>query len=142
MCGILGIYDLSPAAGFKSRCVDALRRIDYRGPDDEGTLFIKPDGDVWNHSGPCVFMGHKRLSIIDLSSAGRQPMPNEDRSLWGVFNGEIYNYLEIRDVLLKCGHSFVSKTDTEVLLHGYEQWGVGILEKLRGMFAFCLYDVR
>lgn len=142
MCGILGIYDLAPVEGFKGRCADSLQRIHYRGPDDEGMLFLKPDGSDWNHTGPCIFMGHKRLSIIDLSASGHQPMPNEDQSIWVVFNGEIYNYLELRNVLLKCGHVFISKTDTEILLHGYEQWGVGVLEKLRGMFAFCLYDVR
>jgi len=142
MCGILGIYDANPETGFRDQCHVLLRRIRYRGPDDEGTFFIEPGGTPWKGRGPCVFLGHRRLSIIDLSPLGRQPMSNEDGSLWIVFNGEIYNYLEIREDLLKKGHVFRSRSDTEVLLHGYESWGAEILGKLRGMFAFCLYDTR
>jgi len=142
MCGILGIYDAAPSDNFQDRCVNYLRRIHYRGPDDEGALFLNPNGDAWDHRRAGVFLGHKRLSIIDLSSSGHQPMPNEDKSVWVVFNGEIYNYLEIREELLKSGHRFISETDTEILLHGYEQWGFGVLDRLRGMFAFCIYDTQ
>ena len=142
MCGILGIYDQTPIENFESACCTLLQRIHYRGPDDEGTLFLNPDGHAWKQNGPCLFMGHKRLSIIDLSESGHQPMSNEDKTLWIVFNGEIYNYLEIRQELLTHGHCFSSNTDTEVILHGYETWGIEVLDRLRGMFAFCIYDVK
>ncbi len=142
MCGFLGLYDSRPVEGFERRCGDYLQRIHYRGPDDEGALFLTPGGQVWKGRGPCFFLGHKRLSIIDLSASGRQPMMNEDATLWIVFNGEIYNYREIRDTLVKKGHRFRSQTDTEVILHGYETWGIDILDRLRGMFAFGIFDTR
>jgi asparagine synthase (glutamine-hydrolysing) len=104
----------------------------HRGPDAEG-----------RYCGERVVLGHRRLSILDLSDAGRQPMSNEDGSVWVVFNGEIYNYAELREELLNSGHTFRSASDTEVLIHGYEQWGIErLLAKLRGMFAFGLYDTR
>jgi asparagine synthase (glutamine-hydrolysing) len=87
-------------------------------------------------------LSHRRLSIIDLSPAGHQPMSNEDGTVWIVFNGEIYNFLELRGQLLAAGHQFHSKTDTEVILHGYEQWGDDVVKKLRGMFAFAIWDGR
>jgi asparagine synthase (glutamine-hydrolysing) len=142
MCGILGIYDSDPVENFRIVCPELLQRINYRGPDDEGNLFLDSRGKKWGGKGPGIYLGHKRLSIIDLSESGHQPMSNEDNSLWVVFNGEIYNYLEIREELIKKGHRFKSMTDTEVLLHGYETWEIGLLERLRGMFAFCIYDVR
>ena len=142
MCGILGFYDLKPDEDFIPVCRNLLQRMHYRGPDDEGNLFLDPHGKNWKGEGPGIYLGHKRLSIIDLSESGHQPMSNEDDSLWVVFNGEIYNYLEVREELLKKGHRFKSMTDTEVLLHGYETWGVELLERLRGMFAFCIYDVK
>ncbi len=140
MCGILGIYDQSPPEDFRETCHSLLQRIHYRGPDDEGLKYMRPDGTAWEGRGPGLFMGHKRLSIIDLSPSGRQPMSNEDKSLWIIFNGEIYNYVEIRKQLTALGHKFSSRTDTEVILHGYETWGYEVLERLRGMFAFCIYD--
>ena len=104
----------------------------HRGPDAEG-----------RYQGPRIVLDHRRLSILDLSEAGRQPMTNEDGSVHVVYNGEIYNYLELRDELLAAGHIFRSKSDTEVLAHGYEQWGIeGLLKRLRGMFAFAVYDSR
>ncbi len=142
MCGILGIYDVYPTEDFRSVAPGLLRRMAHRGPDDEGNLFLSPEGDTWRKDGPAIYLGHRRLSIIDLTESGHQPMPNEDASLWIVFNGEIYNYLEIRKELLDRDHRFRSMTDTEVLLHGYETWGIDLLERLRGMFAFCIYDVR
>ena len=87
-------------------------------------------------------LSHRRLSIIDLSPAGHQPMTNEDGTVWIVFNGEIYNFLELRGQLVAAGHQFHSKTDTEVILHGYEQWGDDVVKKLRGMFAFAIWDGR
>src|SRR5262249_46292719 len=86
--------------------------------------------------------GFRRLSIIDLTSAGHQPMTNEDGSLQLVFNGEIYNYVELREELLRRGHQFRSGTDSEVILHQYEEDGEGCLEKLRGMFGFAISDRR
>jgi len=133
MCGIAGLFRangiLPDDAGAVARMSDAQR---HRGPDAEGL-----------YCGERVVLGHRRLSILDLSDAGRQPMSNEDGSVWVVFNGEIYNYAELREELLNSGHRFRSASDTEVLIHGYEQWGVErLLAKLRGMFAFGLYDTQ
>jgi asparagine synthase (glutamine-hydrolysing) len=100
-----------------------------RGPDDEG-IFANED----------VSLGHRRLSIIDLSPAGHQPMCNEDQTLWIVYNGEVYNFQEIRVQLERLGHCFKSRTDTEVILHAYEQWGVKSFDRFNGMWAFCIYD--
>ncbi len=101
----------------------------HRGPDDGGILCAGPVG-----------LAHRRLSIIDLSPAGHQPMGNEDGSIWIVFNGEIYNFQELRPDLLQRGHRFRSQTDTEVILHLYEAHGVECLSRLRGMFAFAIWD--
>lgn len=101
----------------------------HRGPDDEG-VFVDNN----------ISLGHRRLSIIDLSPAGHQPMCNEDGSIWIVFNGEIYNFQEIREQLQQKGHLFKSKTDTEVIIHAYEQWGVKSFDMFNGMWAFCIYD--
>jgi len=129
MCGICGIFDT------KNRIVDEkiitrMRDIMFsRGPDDAGIY-------VSNHIG----LGHRRLKIIDLSSNARQPMSNKDESIWLVFNGEIYNYRELHDELVSSGHIFKSKSDTEVIIHGYEQWGMDVLTRLDGMFAFALWN--
>ncbi len=104
--------------------------IKHRGPDDEG----------FYRSG-CVGLGFRRLSIIDLNT-GHQPIGNEDGTVWIVFNGEIYNYQELRQDLLTRGHSFKTQTDTEVIVHLYEEFGEGCLEKLRGMFAFAIWDEK
>ena len=106
-------------------------RICHRGPDADGRYL---DGDI--------ALGHRRLSIIDLSEQGRQPMFNEDSSLVLVFNGEIYNYLELREALKTAGHTFRTETDSEVLLHGYEEYGEKLLPMLRGMFAFVIWDKK
>jgi asparagine synthase (glutamine-hydrolysing) len=100
----------------------------HRGPDDDGSIQL--DG---------VTLGMRRLSIIDLAG-GHQPMPNEDKTVWVVQNGEIYNHLELREELVAAGHSFVTKSDTEVLAHGYEEWGESLVERLNGMFAFAIFD--
>src|SRR3954451_13446406 len=131
MCGICGLATFRPDREITE---ESLRRmcgsIRHRGPDDEGILV--EDG---------VGIGMRRLSIIDLHS-GHQPIHNEDKSIWIVFNGEIYNYPTLRDELLKKGHHFYTHSDTEVLVHGYEEWGDKFVEKLNGMFAFCLWDKR
>src|SRR6185503_19174390 len=94
-------------------------------------LYRNPDGRLG--------LGFRRLAIIDLSPTGHQPMANEDSTLWIVFNGEIYNYPVLRKELVLAGHEFRSTSDTEVILHGYEEWGEGVLGRLRGMFAFALW---
>src|SRR5262245_960285 len=127
MCGICGI------AGNIDR--DVIERMTaslvHRGPDDGG-IEIFP--------GHALALGHRRLSILDLSPRGRQPMSNEDQSLWISFNGEIYNYRELRDLLGSFRHRFKSETDTETILHLYEDYGVEAFKRLNGMFAFALYD--
>ena len=132
MCGICGYYTssgaISPAHSAAARRVTSL--LAHRGPDDSGFF---EDGTV--------MLGHRRLSILDLSPDGHQPMSNEDSTVWVAFNGEIYNFRELRKTLVDAGHRFRSRSDTEVLVHGYEEWGIEkLLEKLRGMFAFGLYD--
>jgi asparagine synthase (glutamine-hydrolysing) len=103
--------------------------LQHRGPDDHGTYL---DDNV--------SLGHRRLAIIDLTPAGRQPMCNEYESIWIVFNGEIYNFMEIRADLEKTGHQFSSNTDTEVIIHAYEEWGTSCVERFNGMWAFAIYD--
>ena len=105
-------------------CTAMADRIRHRGPDDADYYM---DGDI--------ALGFRRLSIIDLEG-GRQPILNEDKSKVLMFNGEIYNYQSIREDLLKAGHVFKTKTDSEVILHGYEEYGKKVLDRLRGMFAF------
>lgn len=103
--------------------------LKHRGPDDQSRYMDE-----------LVTLGHRRLSIIDLSPAGRQPKCNEDESVWIVFNGEIYNFQEIRSALEKAGHRFSSNTDTEVIIHAYEEWGESCVERFNGMWAFAIYD--
>jgi asparagine synthase (glutamine-hydrolysing) len=123
----------------------------HRGPDDEGMAFFNknqfmeikyPFASPYGRNGFEVALGHRRLSIIDLSSAAHQPMCNEDGMVWIVYNGEIYNFQDIRKELEKKGHFFRSKSDTEVILHAYEEWGVECLNHLRGMFAFAIWDSK
>ena len=106
-------------------------RLIHRGPDGEGTRICGSTGLV-----------HRRLAIIDLSEEGLQPMTNEDGTLWLVFNGEIYNYVELREELVRNGHRFHSHSDTEVILHAYEEWGDACLNRFNGMWAFALWDGR
>jgi asparagine synthase (glutamine-hydrolysing) len=103
--------------------------INHRGPDDTGYYIDKG-----------VALGNKRLSIIDLSSSGHQPISNENKSIWATFNGEIYNFRSLRYELEKVGHKFTSMTDTEVLVHLYEEEGEDCVRSLRGMFGFALWD--
>jgi asparagine synthase (glutamine-hydrolysing) len=131
VCGICGKFSFDPENRISSDLVKAMAdTIQHRGPDDEG-FFI---------SGP-VGLGFRRLSIIDLKT-GHQPLSNEDGSVWIVFNGEIYNYQELRTFLLGKGHVFKTQTDTEVIVHLYEECGEKCVEKLRGMFAFAIWDGR
>lgn len=131
MCGIAGIVSASAGDRIDAATIHRMcSAIVHRGPDDEG-LFVK-DG---------TGLGMRRLSIIDLSG-GHQPVFNEDRNVWVVFNGEIYNFPELRAGLLQRGHRFSTHTDTEVIVHLYEELGADCVNKLRGMFAFALYDER
>jgi len=129
MCGIAGIVSSSPVPD--QLLPSFLKALRHRGPDDEGT-YLSPDRTVG--------LAHTRLSILDLSPAGHQPMTNEDGTLWIVYNGEIYNYGELREELGAKGHRFTSKTDTEVILHLYEEEGEVAVQRLNGMFAFVIYD--
>lgn len=128
MCGIAGF--ISPARADAAALAPMLTRIAHRGPDGQGT-FVE---------GPAA-LGHCRLAIIDLQG-GAQPLYSEDKNFVVVFNGEIYNYRELTAELTALGHTFTTRTDTEVLLHGWEQWGRELLPRLRGMFAFALWDRR
>ncbi len=137
MCGIFGIISKEPID--RQVLEKATRLMVHRGPDDFG-IFTKHYGPSTMHYN--VGFGHTRLSIIDLSPAGHQPMCNETETIWIVYNGEIYNYKELRAVLEQKGHLFKSNTDTEVIVHAYEEWGVNCLHKFNGMFAFGLWDEK
>lgn len=142
MCGICGFVRSGPQRSAVERHLGlpayikrmtAIQR--HRGPDNEGSIVEEKEGFA-------VALGHNRLSILDLSSKANQPMCNEDRSLWVTFNGEIYNYLTLRRQLVEKGHRFVSSSDTEVLVHGYEEWGTDLFGRLDGIFAFAFWDGR
>ena len=130
MCGITGIYNFADSHGINADILQKMSDvIRHRGPDADGMYINKNIG-----------LGHRRLSIIDLSDAGRQPMFSEDKKLAIVFNGEIFNFLDYRDDLIKRGHTFHSQTDTEVIIYLYREYGEDCLQYLRGMFAFALWD--
>jgi len=132
MCGITGIY--SPGTRIEQSVLSAMTQtLCHRGPDDSGT-YIDTESDVG--------LGHTRLSIIDLSPRGKQPMSNSDGSITASYNGEIYNYREIREKLRRKGHSFTSDSDTEVVVKAYEQWGMNCLREFVGMFALAIWDAR
>lgn len=134
MCGICGIINYSKDYKIEESSLNTMcSKMVHRGPD-EGGIFIK------NDSYPSAGLGHRRLKIIDLSAAARQPMSNEDRTIYIVFNGEIYNFQELRKTLLDKGHKFISHSDTEVIIHLYEEEGIDCVKKLRGMFAFAIWD--
>lgn len=135
MCGITGMYSLKKDMRINPATVVKMRALlGHRGPDDCG-IYISPDQRF------CF--GHNRLSIIDLSPAAHQPMSDEDGKIWISYNGEIYNYLQLQNELKEKGYTFRSKSDTEVIIQGYREWGIdGLLERLRGMFAFAIYDIR
>jgi asparagine synthase (glutamine-hydrolysing) len=133
MCGIIGAILKSPIVGFDRRINAGMWALKYRGPDDSGH-------EIYSFGQSEVFLGHTRLSIIDLSAAGHQPMHSQD-GLWTVvFNGEIYNYRELRSELQGMGQRFVSDSDTEVLLAAWHHWGQDCLQRIVGMFAFAVFD--
>jgi asparagine synthase (glutamine-hydrolysing) len=136
MCGIAGAVWVNPDGLIDQPTLDRMTDIlQHRGPDDRGTYWRQ----FANGSG--VGLGHRRLSIIDVGG-GRQPIGNEDGTVWIVFNGEIYNYVELRDDLILRGHRFRTNSDTETIVHLYEEFGVECLSRLRGMFAFAIWDER
>ena len=125
MCGICGYYGIKDSETIKVMT----KLLEHRGPDNFG--YFTDDK---------VSLGHRRLSIIDLSEKGKQPMSNEDGSIWVIYNGEIYNFKELREELEKKGHKFKSNTDTETIIHAYEEYGKDCLQKFNGMFSFCIYN--
>jgi len=124
MCGIIG-FNWEDRDLLKKSC----KLLVHRGPDQFGY-----------YTGKEISLGHRRLSIIDLSDNGKQPMSNEDNSIWLVYNGEIYNFQELREELDNRGHIFKSNTDTEVIIHSYEEWGEDCVKRFNGMFAFAIWD--
>ena len=128
MCGIAGLIGTEK---YKEQDVKKMiNKIDYRGPDEQGTI------DLDN-----IYLGHARLAVVDPEN-GTQPMSNHDKTVWVVFNGEIYNHVEIRNRLIKKGYKFKSRCDTEVLVHLWREKGINMLDDLVGMFAFCLWDTK
>ena len=154
MCGIVGFCALEDLVG-PSVIEAAMSAIRHRGPDDEGYIaYDLGTGGVTEYLGTdslarngvhissgkeerrCVVFGHRRLSIIDPTVAGHQPMSYKDRRYWIIYNGEVYNYIEIRQALQKRGYSFSTKTDTEVILASYMEWGPDCLDRFNGMWIF------
>lgn len=130
MCGIVGKLFFTQEKQVSDDVLKKMtRELEHRGPDDEG-YYLKGQ----------IGLGHRRLSIIDLTDAASQPMCNEDKTIWIVFNGEIYNFQELRQILEKKGHIFSSNSDTETIIHLYEEYGVDCLQYLRGMFSFAIWD--
>ncbi len=171
MCGIAGVLSLNNKGIDTTVLKDMVDSIAHRGPDDSGYLLhsvstdskgfkefcdsrfrdISPQmelmgsasyRDFTNQNNVNLFFGHRRLSIIDLSPRGHQPMSNEDRTIWVIHNGEIYNFLELRKKLENSGCRFKSRTDTEVIIYAYEKWGIDCIRMFNGMFAFALWDDR
>ena len=155
MCGIAGVMRLGGGTLDLPAGLSAMARsIEHRGPDGRGYALLAPERDrcrfvaSGDHlTGPgavgfrCGF-AHRRLAVIDLSNAGLQPMAGADGSLWITYNGEVFNYLELRVELEACGRAFRTETDTEVLLQAYNQWGEECLHRLNGMWAFAVWDTR
>ena len=132
MCGIAGYFKLNDTTDLPDEQLIGrmIRILRHRGPDEFGAYL----------DNRCV-LGQARLSIIDLST-GSQPLCNEDGSIWISYNGEIYNYIELRDELEQAGHRFRTRSDTEVIVHAYEQWGRECLSRFNGQFAFAIYDKK
>lgn len=131
MCGINGIFNLDSSPVDLGLLQKMMTLLKHRGPDGEGHYI---SGNIG--------LGHRRLKVIDLSENGRQPLSNEDGTIWVVYNGEIYNFQKLTVELKAKGHRFKSCTDTEVIVHAYEEWGIQCIKRFNGMFAFALYDDR
>lgn len=130
MCAICGIINFKSKLVSEQKLLEMRDTMTNRGPDAGGIKCITPS----------VSFGHRRLKVIDLSDGANQPMCNEDAEIWTVFNGEIYNFQSLRDELIQLGHKFKTSSDTEVIVHGYEEWQVGVFERLEGMFAIAIWD--
>jgi asparagine synthase (glutamine-hydrolysing) len=147
MCGIAGQYNFNYQSVDSDNLAIMNKFIKHRGYDDSGTIFIDSKSALSSNKNTGfikqifdIGLTHRRLSIIDLSSSGHQPMSDSDNKIWIVFNGEIYNHNELRVVLEDLGHSFVSNTDTEVLLYAYKEYGISFIKKLRGVFSIAICD--
>jgi len=147
MCGIAGVVKRSPAADLE-RLPMVMRRLQHRGPDDIGFATFSKSGirfgrrEMPSVADPEVVLLHSRLSILDLSETGWQPMGTRDGRYLIVYNGEIYNYLELREELERQGYQFKSRSDTEVLLAAYAHWGVQVFSRGIGMFALAILDTQ
>jgi asparagine synthase (glutamine-hydrolysing) len=155
MCGICGIFNLN-ADPFAVKSIHSMNDAQiHRGPDDEGYLFVNTSEQQirsimhaselkasYNAIKPNLVLAHRRLSVLDLSEKGHQPMSNDNGTLWITYNGEVYNYIEIRKELVSLGYQFRSNTDTEVILKAYEAWDIGCLDRFNGMWAFAIWDER
>ena len=131
MCGLAGKLAPSPQTPIDRHLLSAMAdAVAHRGPDADG--YYVGDG---------IGLAHRRLSIVDIAS-GQQPLSNEDGTVWVAFNGEIYNFADLRVELEGHGHRFRTHSDTEVIVHGYEQWGEACVQRFRGMFAFAIWDAR
>ena len=131
MCGIVGVFARDGSPVDMATLVAMRDTMRHRGPDDKG---------AWQNERRDVAIGHRRLAIVDLSSAGRAPMGNEDGSVQVTFNGEIYNHADLRSGLERRGHRFRSRCDTEVLVHLWEEHGPAMVDRLVGMFSFAIWD--
>ena len=169
MCGISAIISSGAAEGVRNNIAKMTQTVRHRGPDDEGYVLFHRGLDQFEVLGgndtreecfeskypycprskitpsssmvePIVAFGHRRLSILDVSPAGHQPMCSADQRQWIIYNGEIYNYIELREELKKYDHVFITHSDTEVILKAYQQWGESCLEHFNGMFAFVIFD--
>jgi len=134
MCGILGVFTNEISENFEYNFQKSLKLLNHRGPDDSGLNIFTTNGGI-------LAIGQTRLSIIDLTSSGHQPMQTDDGRYSIVFNGEIYNYIELREELKKEGYIFKTNSDTEVLLNAWIEWGLDGVVKYNGMFSFAVYDV-
>lgn len=150
MCGIVGFWRLAtPRPGDCERLAKMTALVSHRGPDDYGYLFANSSTgetrvtqDQHSEFTPNVLLANRRLAITDLSEAGRQPFSNDSNDVFTVFNGAIHNYLELREELIRLGYRFRSRSDTEVLLHAYEEWGPACAARFNGMWAFAIWDKR
>ena len=151
MCGIAGLIHFDGKRVAEDVLVGMTRTLEHRGPDEEGYFLNAPAGELRGGGVPLrglpaggngsVGFGHRRLSSIDLSS-GQQPLSNEDGTVWITFNGEIYNYRDLQEELEAKGHRFRTRSDTETIVHAYEEWGEAAVARLRGMFAFAIWDEK
>ncbi|MBN2395561.1 MAG: asparagine synthase (glutamine-hydrolyzing) [Candidatus Atribacteria bacterium] len=160
MCGISGIYHLDNKPVHPEKICRMTNLIHHRGPDDEGYIFLNTRSGKYCHCygddtlsvlksqllplkneiGANLAFGFRRLSILDLTEKGHQPMSSNDGTIWIVFNGEVYNYIEIRNELIQLGYTFKSGTDTEVIINAYLHWGTACLKRFNGMWSFALWD--